>query len=64
MNLRKDASCQAKTFHMEDELFGCPDEALWVTSESITKAGDEKNRISSILYVVFHTSPATKPLHR
>eukprot|EP00985_Skeletonema_marinoi_P020733 scaffold12395_cov162-Skeletonema_marinoi.AAC.1 len=35
LNLRKDASCQAKTFHMEDELFGCPDEALWVTTESI-----------------------------
>ncbi len=35
LNLRKDASCQAKTFHMEGELFGCPDEALWVTTESI-----------------------------
>ncbi len=35
LNLRQGASCQAKTFHMEDELFGCPDEALRVTTESI-----------------------------
>ena len=35
LNLRQGASCQAKTFHMEDELFGCPDEALQVTTESI-----------------------------
>ena len=37
LNLRSDASCQAKTVHMEDELFGCPDEALKVTSESIKR---------------------------
>eukprot|EP00984_Skeletonema_dohrnii_P004869 scaffold1714_cov78-Skeletonema_dohrnii-CCMP3373.AAC.1 len=37
LNLRSAASCQAKTVHMEDELFGCPDEALKVTSESIKK---------------------------
>ena len=35
LNLRQGASCQAKTFHMEDELFGCPDEALQVTTESL-----------------------------
>jgi len=37
LNLRSEASCQAKTIHMEDELFGCPDEALKVTPESIKK---------------------------
>ena len=37
LNLRSEASCQAKTVHMEDELFGCPDEALKVTSESIKR---------------------------
>ena len=37
LNLRQGASCQAKTFHMEDELFGCPDEALQITTESIKR---------------------------
>ncbi len=37
LKLRRDASCQAKTVHMEDELFACPDEALKVTSESIDR---------------------------
>mmetsp|Transcript_65045 Transcript_65045/g.96079 ORF Transcript_65045/g.96079 Transcript_65045/m.96079 type:complete len:376 (+) Transcript_65045:32-1159(+) len=37
LNLRSEASCQAKTIHMEDELFGCPDEALKVTPEIIKK---------------------------
>ena len=37
LQLRRDASCQGKTFHMEDELFACPDETLRVTSESIDR---------------------------
>jgi len=37
LKLRRDASCQAKTFHMEDELFACPDETLRVTSASIDR---------------------------
>lgn len=37
LKLRRDASCQAKTVHMEDELFACPDETLRVTSESIDR---------------------------
>jgi len=37
LNLRKNASCQAKTIHMEDELFSCPDEALRVTPASIDR---------------------------
>ena len=35
LDLRKNASCQAKTMHMEDELFACPDETLRVTTERI-----------------------------
>ena len=37
LQLRRDASCQAKTFHMEDDLFACPDETLRVTSGLINK---------------------------
>ena len=37
LKLRREASCQAKTFHMEDELFACPDETLRVTSASIDR---------------------------
>jgi len=37
LNLRNEVSCQAKTTHMENELFGCPDEALKVTSASINR---------------------------
>lgn len=37
LKLRRDASCQAKTFHMEDELFACPDETLRVTPASINR---------------------------
>lgn len=37
LQLRRKASCQAKTFHMEDELFACPDETLKVTSASIDR---------------------------
>jgi len=37
LNLRNDVSCQAKTIHMENELFGCPDEALKVTPASIKR---------------------------
>lgn len=37
LKLRRDASCQTKTVHMEDELFACPDETLRVTSESIDR---------------------------
>ena len=37
LQLRSKASCQAKTFHMEDELFACPDETLKVTSASIDR---------------------------
>ena len=37
LKLRREASCQAKTFHMEDELFACPDETLQVTSASIDR---------------------------
>ena len=37
LKLRRDASCQAKTFHMEDELFACPDETLRVTPASIDR---------------------------
>lgn len=37
LKLRRGASCQAKTTHMEDELFGCPDEALRATPASIAR---------------------------
>ena len=37
LQLRSKASCQAKTFHMEDELFACPDKTLKVTSASIDR---------------------------
>ena len=37
LRLRRSASCQAKTIHMEDELFNCPEEALRVTPESIDR---------------------------
>ena len=37
LSLRRSASCQAKTIHMEDELFNCPEEALRVTPESIDR---------------------------
>lgn len=37
LNLRRDASCQAKTFHMEEDLFACPDQALRVTPEAIER---------------------------
>jgi len=37
LKLRRDASCQAKTVHMEDELFACPDETLRVTPESVDR---------------------------
>eukprot|EP00984_Skeletonema_dohrnii_P006261 scaffold2248_cov136-Skeletonema_dohrnii-CCMP3373.AAC.3 len=37
LKLRRDASCQAKTYHMEDELFACPDETLRVTPAGIDR---------------------------
>jgi hypothetical protein len=37
LRLRRSASCQAKTIHMEEELFNCPEEALRVTPESIDR---------------------------
>ena len=37
LDIRSGASCQAKTIHMEEELFACPDEALKVTPESIER---------------------------
>eukprot|EP00986_Skeletonema_menzelii_P016232 scaffold13994_cov105-Skeletonema_menzelii.AAC.1 len=37
LDIRSGASCQAKTIHMEKELFACPDEALKVTPESIER---------------------------
>mmetsp|Transcript_2649 Transcript_2649/g.4808 ORF Transcript_2649/g.4808 Transcript_2649/m.4808 type:complete len:353 (-) Transcript_2649:444-1502(-) len=37
LKLRKNATCQAKTRHMEDELFTCPDQAIKVTSEGVRR---------------------------
>jgi hypothetical protein len=37
LKLRRSASCQAKTTHMENELFNCPSEVLRVTPESIDR---------------------------
>ena len=37
LKLREKASCQRKTLRMEDELFGCRDEALRVTPESVER---------------------------
>jgi|AntRauTorckE5430_2_1112549.scaffolds.fasta_scaffold10464_1 hypothetical protein len=35
LKLRKNATCQVKTKHMEDDLFACKDEAIKVTSEGV-----------------------------
>ena len=35
LQMKKDISCQAKTRHMEDDLFACPDQAIKVTSSCI-----------------------------
>jgi hypothetical protein len=37
LNLRNEVSCQAKTTHMENELFDCPDEAMKVMPASINR---------------------------
>lgn len=37
LQLKNHATCQAKTRHMEDELFACPDQAIKVTSEGVGK---------------------------